>query len=78
MATAPKSNASATAIWSAMKDAREGRTVPVPKHLRDGHYPGAKQLGHGQGYRSAHSSASGSPRAREAHEETRCVTGSPL
>ena len=54
MATAPKSNASADAIWSAMADVREGRTLPVPRHLRDGHYPGGKRLGHGVGYRYAH------------------------
>ena len=59
MATAPKSNASATAIWSAMKDVREGRTVPVPAHLRDGHYLGAKRLGHAQGYQYAHGSETG-------------------
>src|SRR5271170_296275 len=35
MATAPKSNASAKAIWAAMADVREGRTLPVPKHLKD-------------------------------------------
>jgi putative ATPase len=54
MATAPKSNASAMAIWDASKDVREGRTLPVPKHLKDTHYQGAKALGHGQGYRYAH------------------------
>jgi len=54
MATAPKSNASALAIWSAMKDAREGRTIPVPKHLRDAHYQGAKRLEHGKGYDYPH------------------------
>src|SRR5438105_1452563 len=54
MATAPKSNASAEAIWSAMEDVREGRTLPVPKHLRDTHYKGAKRLGHGKGYQYAH------------------------
>ena len=54
MATAPKSNASALAIWAAMKDVREGRTLPVPKHLRDGHYSGSKRLGHGKGYQYAH------------------------
>ena len=59
MATAPKSNASATAIWSAMKDVREGRTIPVPKHLRDGYYKGAAQLGHAQGYQYAHASEAG-------------------
>jgi len=50
MATAPKSNASALAIWAAMKDVKEGRTLPVPKHLKDTHYQGAKRLEHGQGY----------------------------
>lgn len=54
MATAPKSNASATAIWSAMSDVREGRTVPVPKHLRDSHYKGAARLGHGKKYQYVH------------------------
>ena len=54
VATAPKSNASAMAIWSAVKDVREGRTIPVPKSLRDGHYKGATRLGHGQGYKYAH------------------------
>jgi putative ATPase len=54
MALAPKSNASALAIWAAMKDVREGRTIPVPKHLRDGHYAGSKRLGHGQGYQYPH------------------------
>jgi putative ATPase len=54
MATAPKSNASALAIWEASKDVREGRTLPVPKHLKDTHYQGAKALGHGQGYQYAH------------------------
>jgi len=59
MATAPKSNASALAIWAAMKDVREGRTIPVPKHLRDGHYSGSTRLGHGKGYKYAHDFAGG-------------------
>jgi len=54
MATAPKSNASAMAIWNAAKDVREGRTIPVPKHLRDTHYKGSKRLGHGEDYKYAH------------------------
>jgi putative ATPase len=54
MATAPKSNASAMAIWTAMKDVKEGRTLPVPKHLKDTHYKGAKRLEHGAGYQYAH------------------------
>jgi putative ATPase len=54
MATAPKSNASAMAIWNAGKDVREGRTIPVPRHLRDTHYKGSKRLGHGDEYKYAH------------------------
>ena len=54
MATAPKSNASYVAINKAIADVREGRTIPVPRHLRDSKYRGAERLGHGQGYRYAH------------------------
>lgn len=54
IASAPKSNASYLAIEEAMKDVEEGRTQGVPKHLRDTHYPGAKKLGHGKGYKYAH------------------------
>jgi putative ATPase len=54
MATAPKSNASYLAISKAMQDVREGRTLPVPKHLRDTHYLGSARLGHGKGYKYAH------------------------
>jgi putative ATPase len=59
IACAPKSNASAMAIWSAAKDAREGRTIPVPRHLRDSHYTGSKRLGHGEGYKYAHDAPGG-------------------
>ncbi len=59
MATAPKSNASATAIWTAMQDVRENRTIAVPMHLRDGHYKGAKKLGHAQGYQYPHAHEGG-------------------
>jgi putative ATPase len=54
MATAPKSNASYMAINKAMSDVREGRTLPVPKHLKDTHYGGSARLGHGTGYKYAH------------------------
>lgn len=53
LATAPKSNACTLAIGAASKDVKEGRTLPVPLHLRDTHYSGAKQLGHA-GYQYAH------------------------
>jgi len=54
MAMAPKSNASALAIWGAMEDVKNGRTIPVPKHLRDTHYAGSAQLGHGRDYQYPH------------------------
>ncbi|WP_243063072.1 replication-associated recombination protein A [Humibacter sp. RRB41] len=50
LATAPKSNAAYMALDAAIADVRAGKIGRVPKHLRDGHYPGAKRLGHGKGY----------------------------
>jgi putative ATPase len=54
IATAPKSNAATLAIGAARKDVREGRTLPVPRHLRDASYRGAEQFGHGQDYQYSH------------------------
>jgi putative ATPase len=54
LATAPKSNSVVTAIGAAIADVREGRGGPVPASLRDSHYPGARGLGHGRGYRYPH------------------------
>jgi putative ATPase len=54
IATAPKSNTAILSIDAALADVRAGRTLPVPEHLRDAHYPGAKKLGHGEGYQYAH------------------------
>ena len=59
LATAPKSNAAYVGIDRAIADVREGKAGRVPKHLRDAHYPGAKRLGHGKGYRYAHDDAIG-------------------
>lgn len=59
LACAPKSNAATVAIGEASKDVREGRTVPVPIHLKDAHYSGARQLGHGVGYEYAHDAEGG-------------------
>ncbi|HEV7948635.1 MAG TPA: replication-associated recombination protein A [Glaciihabitans sp.] len=56
LATAPKSNASYMALDAAIADVRSGKFGRVPKHLRDAHYPGAKRLGHGKGYKYAHDS----------------------
>jgi len=54
LALAPKSNAVIGAIDAALADVRAGRAGPVPPHLRDAHYRGAKHVGHGQGYAYAH------------------------
>ncbi|MEE2826576.1 MAG: replication-associated recombination protein A [Planctomycetota bacterium] len=59
LACADKSNAATMAINTARKDIQQGRILPVPKHLRDGHYAGAEQLGHGQGYIYSHDEESG-------------------
>src|SRR5262249_19243094 len=59
IATAPKSNAATLAIAKARADVRQGRTLPVPEHLRDAHYRGAEQLGHGTGYQYSHDFADG-------------------
>lgn len=53
-ALAPKSNAAYNAINRAIADVRAGASGQVPVHLRDGHYAGAKQFGHGVGYVYAH------------------------
>jgi len=54
LATAPKSNAAYMALDAAIADVRAGKIGRVPKPLRDAHYPGAKRLGHGKGYKYAH------------------------
>ena len=59
LATAPKSNRAAVAIWDVRSDIRAGVVGEVPAHLRDGHYPGAASLGHGVDYRYPHDDARG-------------------
>jgi len=54
VATAPKSNSAILAIDEALEDIRGGRVQQVPVHLRDAHYPGAKRLGAGVGYKYPH------------------------
>jgi len=54
LATAPKSNAAYAALEAALAAVAAERTRPVPAALKDGHYAGAKALGHGQGYQYAH------------------------
>ena len=54
LSLAPKSNAVIKAIGEATADVRHGLVGPVPAHLRDAHYKGAKKLDHGTGYQYAH------------------------
>ena len=50
LALSPKSNAAYLAIDKALSDIQSGKTGDVPDHLRDSHYKGAAELGHGKGY----------------------------
>jgi putative ATPase len=59
LALAPKSNAVTVALGEARHDVRELGNVRPPKELRDAHYPGAKKLGHGQGYVYPHDDPAG-------------------
>lgn len=59
LATCPKSNRSAVAIWNARSDIRDGAVGEVPPHLRDAHYQGAASLGHGTDYEYPHDHATG-------------------
>jgi putative ATPase len=52
LARAPKSNSVIAALGRAKEDAAS--SDPVPLHLRDTHYPGARRLGHGKGYKYPH------------------------
>jgi putative ATPase len=54
LATAPKSNRSAIAIWEARGDVAGGALGEVPAPLRSTGYRGAKSLGHGVGYEYPH------------------------
>ncbi len=54
LASAPKSNRVTVALGRAREDVRSGTRGEVPPHLRDSHYRGAGQLGHGTGYRYPH------------------------
>jgi putative ATPase len=59
LARAPKSNASAVAVWEARADVRERGNERPPAMLRDTHYRGARALGHGEGYVSPHDDPAG-------------------
>lgn len=62
LALAPKSNASYVAIEEALQDVAEGRTIPVPMHIKDGNVRKATKMSvkdvraaAGEGYKYAHS-----------------------
>src|SRR5689334_10387998 len=59
LALAPKSNAVITAIDAAIADVKAGKVGPVPSHLRDAHYAGAKKIGHGASYQYSHNDPRG-------------------
>lgn len=59
LATAPKSPGVVKAIDRAQADVRAGRVPPVPAHLRDGHYEGAKKIGSAVGYVYPHDDPKG-------------------
>ena len=54
IACAPKSNAVVRALDRARSDLERVPTQPVPLHLRDASYGGARVLGHGEGYLYPH------------------------
>jgi len=54
LALAPKSNATAKALWAAQADVEHEPAGAVPERLRDAHYKGATALGHGRGYEYPH------------------------
>ncbi len=59
LALAPKSNASYKGLSAARAEVRELGAQTPPDYLRDAHYPGAKVLGRGEGYRYAHDEPGG-------------------
>ncbi len=73
LALAPKSNAVIEAIGAATADVRAGAAGPVPAHLRDAHYRGATNLGHGQGYAYAHDDPRGV--VAQQYAPTTCTAG---
>jgi putative ATPase len=54
LALAPKSNSATRAIDAAAREVEQEISIQVPAHLRDSHYRGAKELGHGKGYLYPH------------------------
>jgi putative ATPase len=59
LALAPKSNSVIAGIGAAIEDVRDRPAGAVPVHLRDASYPGARNLGHGEGYVYPHDAPAG-------------------
>ena len=54
LACAPKSNSVTVALDEAHKVVSDKGNQPIPVNLRDAHYPGAAELGHGVDYKYPH------------------------
>lgn len=54
LALSPKSNSAYMAMDAALADLRTSGKLPIPRHLRDGHYAGSKDLGNAQDYKYPH------------------------
>ena len=54
LALSPKSNSAYVAMDKALADLRKSGNLPIPRHLRDGHYAGSKTLGNAQDYKYPH------------------------
>ncbi|MCL2564493.1 MAG: replication-associated recombination protein A [Defluviitaleaceae bacterium] len=52
---APKSNTAVASISKALAEVENTSIASIPVHLKDAHYKGAKELGHGESYKYAHS-----------------------
>ena len=54
LALAPKSNASAKALWGADEIVKSSGPLPVPDHLRDSNAAASRMTGAGKGYEYPH------------------------
>ena len=54
LALSPKSNSAYVAMDKALADLKTSGHLPIPRHLRDGHYSGSKELGNAQDYLYPH------------------------
>lgn len=54
LALSPKSNSAYLAMDAALADLRRSGNLPIPRHLRDGHYSGSKTLGNAKDYKYPH------------------------